>query len=70
MSRVVCSVNEKFSFKEKPRSLFVLLLTAREGNVFTGVCYSVDNWPHGYSVTVHPSYGAVCRNPTGILSCS
>ena len=30
-----------------------LLPTARKGNVFTGVCHSVHNWPHGYSVTAH-----------------
>ena len=34
----------------------VLLPTAREGNVFTGVCHSVHNWPHGYSVTAHPCW--------------
>ena len=27
----------------------VSLPTAREGNVFTRVCHSLDNWPHGYS---------------------
>ena len=40
-----------------------LLPTAREGNVFTGVCHSVHNRPHAYSVTAHPCsvtcYGAV-----------
>ena len=30
------------------------LPTAREGNVFTHVCDSVHNRPHGYSVTAHP----------------
>ena len=29
---------------------------AREGNVFTRVCDSVHNRPHGYSVTVHPCW--------------
>ena len=30
-----------------------LLLIAKEVNVFTGVCHSVHNWPHGFSVTAH-----------------
>ena len=34
-------------------------LLAREGNVFTGVCHSVHNQPHGYWFTAHPCYGAV-----------
>ena len=51
------------------------LPTAREGNVFTGVCHSVHNRPHAYSVTAHPCwlfvhcYGAVGTHPTGMLSC-
>ena len=49
--------------------LFQLLPTVREDNVFTGVCHSVHNGPHGYSVTVHPCYGPVGTHPTGILSC-
>ena len=31
-----------------------LLPTATEGNVFTGVCHSVHNRSHAYSVTTHP----------------
>ena len=46
-----------------------LLPTAREGNVFTGVCHSVHNRPHGYSVTAHPCHGTVGTHPTGMLSC-
>ena len=46
-----------------------LLPTAREGNVFTGVCHSVHNRLHGYSVTAHPCYSAVGTHPTGMLSC-
>ena len=47
---------------------FVIYLpTARERNVFTCVCDSVHNWPHGYSVT--PCYGTVGTHPTGMLSC-
>ena len=49
-------------------SLF--LPTAREGNVFTGVCHSVHNRPHVYSVTAHPCYSVVGTHPTGMLSCS
>ena len=45
------------------------LPTTREGNVFTGVCYSDHNRPHGYSVTALPSYSAVGTHPTGMLSC-
>ena len=45
----------------------VSLPTAGEGNVFTRVCDSVHDRPHGYSVTV--CYGAVGTHPTGILSC-
>ena len=33
-----------------------LLPTAREGNVFTGICHSVHNWPHDYLVTAHPCW--------------
>ena len=52
-----------------------LLPTAREGNVFTGICYSVHNLPYGHLVTAHPCwllshcYGAVCMHPNGMLSC-
>ena len=42
--------------------------TTREGNVFTGVCHSVQNWPYGYSVTAHPCYSMVGTHPTGMLS--
>ena len=35
------------------------LPTAREGNVFTGVCHSVHNRPQGYSVNGHPCYSGV-----------
>ena len=45
-------------------------LKAREGNVFIGVCHSVHNLPHGYSVTAHPCYSAVGTYRTGMLSCS
>ena len=33
-----------------------LLPTARKGNVFTRICDSVHNQPHGYSVTAHPCW--------------
>ena len=33
------------------------------------MCHSVHNWPHGYSFTAHPCYGAVVTHPTGMLSC-
>ena len=46
-----------------------LLPTAREGYVFTGVCHSVHNQPHGYSVTAHHCYSAVGTHPTGMISC-
>ena len=46
-----------------------LLPTAREGNVFTGICHSVQNCPHGYLVTAHPCYSTVGTHPTGMLSC-
>ena len=32
--------------------------------------HSVHNRPHGYLVTAHPCYGAVCTHATGMLSCS
>ena len=35
--------NENVSQKEKIR-ISLVLPTAREGNVFTGVCHSVHNW--------------------------
>ena len=31
----------------------IFLPTARESNVFTGVCHSVHSWPHAYLVTAH-----------------
>ena len=34
----------------------LFLPIAREGNVFTGDCHSVHNWPHAYSVTTHPCW--------------
>ena len=37
-------------------------------NVFTGVCQSIHNWPHGYSVTAHPCYGTVGMHTIGMLS--
>ena len=43
---------------------WILLLTAREGNVFTDVCHSVHNRPRVYSVTTHPCCGAVSTDPT------
>ena len=57
------------------KSLIHLLLTAREGNVFTGVCHSVHNRPYGHSVTAHACwllghcYGEVGMHPTGMHSC-
>ena len=48
--------------------LFEFLPTARQGRVFRGVCHSVHKWPHGYSITAHPYYGAVGTHPTGMLS--
>ena len=41
--------------------------TAREGNVFTGVCNSVHNRPHSYSVAAHPCNGAIGTHRTGRL---
>ena len=35
--------------------LLISLPTARD-NVFTGVCHSVHNWPHAYSVSAHPCW--------------
>ena len=49
--------------------IFRFLLTAREGNVFTGVYHSVHKRPHGYSVIAHPCNGSVGTHPTGMLSC-
>ena len=46
-----------------------VLPTAREGNVFTGVCNSVHKWPHGCWFTAHSCYGAVGTHPTAMLSC-
>ena len=34
-----------------------------------GVCHSVHNRPHGYSITAYPCYGTVGTHPTGMLSC-
>ena len=48
---------------------FRFLPTTREGNVFRGVCNSVLNRLHGYSVTAHLCYSVVGKNPTGMLSC-
>ena len=31
------------------------------------VSHSVDNRPHGYSVTAHPCYGINGMHPTGML---
>ena len=45
---------------------FSLITDRKKGNVFTGVCHSVHNWPHGFSVTVHPRYSAI---GTGMLYC-
>ena len=42
----------------------ILLPTAREGNVFTGVCHSVHNRPYDYLVI------AVGTHPIGMVSCS
>ena len=49
--------------------LAVLLPTAREDNVFTGICHSVHNRSYGYSVAGNPCYGAVSMHPTGMISC-
>ena len=46
-------------------------MTLREPNVSqASVSHSVYNWPHGYSVTAPPCYGAVGTHPIGMLSCS
>ena len=48
------------------------LPTAREGNVgnvFTGVCHSLHNWPHSYLFTAHLCYSAVGTHPSEMLSC-
>ena len=39
------------------------IFTDRKGKVF------VHNWPHDYSFTARPCYGAVGTHPTGMLSC-
>ena len=59
----------KMHFLELYLSELRFLPTAREGNVFRGVCHSVHNRPHCYSVTAHPWYGAVGMHPTGMVSC-
>ena len=60
-----------------PPCAVIFLPTAREVNVFTHVCDSVYNWPHGYSLTAHPCwllghsllrYGTVGTHTTGMLS--
>ena len=48
--------------------LFEFLPTGREGKVLRGVCHSVHKWPHRYSITDHPYYGAVGTHPAGMLS--
>ena len=53
------TTNEDGTFKQTNTIRYVcehLLPTARESNVFTGICYSVHNWPHAYSVTAHPCW--------------
>ena len=45
------------------------LATAREVNVFAGVCHSVHNCHNAYSFTDYPCYGTVGTHPTGMLSC-
>ena len=64
-------INHTFNLKEEARRVKWphFYSTARKDNVFTGVCHSVHNRPHGYSVTVHPIYSAVGARPTGMLSC-
>ena len=37
--------------------------------VFTDVCHSIHNRPHGYLFTAHPCYSVVCTYPTAMLSC-
>ena len=49
-------------------AVHTFLTTAREGNVFKGVCHSAHNRPHGYSVTAHPCYSAVGTHPTDNLT--
>ena len=46
-----------------------ILVTDHKGNVFTGVCHSVHNRPHGYSFTAHLYYCTVGTHPIGMLSC-
>ena len=58
-----------FSFCPNFFSVLFFLPTGGEGNVFTRVCQSVHNRPHGYWFTTHPCYGAVSMHPTGMLSC-
>ena len=53
---------------QKGLNVLQFLPTAREGNGFTGICHSVHNRSHGYSVTAHPCYGAVGTHTTGMLS--
>ena len=66
------SVTNAFLIFEKLNQIegiFRFLPTSMEGNVFTGVCHSVHNRPHDYSVTAQPCYSAVGTRPTGMLSC-
>ena len=63
------SINAHTNFGLTNDAIMFLLPTAREGNVFTGVCHSVHNRPHGYSFTAHPCYGAGGMHPTGMHSC-
>ena len=47
-------IEKSCSFGTQP--ILCLLSTTREGNVFTRICDSVHNWPHGYSVTANPCW--------------
>ena len=60
---IICYAVKKYIVDEKYDGVYLqdhnylhshYLRTAMEGNVFTGVCHSVYNWPHAYSVTAHP----------------
>ena len=67
---LLCSVDLPLGSTKIQPITITFLPTAREGNVFTGICNSVHNRPYGYSVTAHPCYSAVGTHPTGMLSCS
>ena len=57
ISNFTMLINDELFIPEiKGTHSFVLLPTAREGNVFTLVCDSVHNRPYGYSVTAHPCW--------------